>query len=159
MDFIFKIRILMLVKLLWGHKPISIKWIFRIKKNSREAYQIQSLHGGMRMCTKDWDRLQQHIFSYGKVDHLQIGHNNCCCSRLGVPSHGCQINLPKWEHWTRTLHATTFRICHPRTKKISLQVQQSLIWTQASSKIIDVYLTSQGLDKITQDGNLYQLKN
>jgi len=42
---------------------------------------------------------------------------------------------------------------------ISLQVQQSPIWTQASSKIIDIYLTYQGLDKITQDENLYQLKN
>lgn len=127
MDFISKICILLLVKLLWGHKPISIKWIFRIKETQDKHTKYKSLHGGMRMWAKDQDTLKQHVFSYGKVDHHQIGHNNCYCSRLGVPSHGCQINLPKWEDWTRTFHTITLSICHPRTKKISLQVQQSPI--------------------------------
>jgi hypothetical protein len=47
---------------------------------------------------------------------------------MDVKSH-----LLKWEDKTRSLFVVNPWICHIRTRT-SLQVQQNLVWTQASSK-------------------------
>jgi hypothetical protein len=60
MDFIFKIHILLLVKLLWGHKPISIKWIFRIK-------EIQDKHTKYKACMVVWGCEQKIGIDYNNT--------------------------------------------------------------------------------------------
>ncbi len=60
MEFISKIRILLLVKLFWGHKPISIKWIFRIK-------ETQDKHTKYKACMVVWRCEQKTKIAYNNM--------------------------------------------------------------------------------------------
>ena len=120
-----------LVHLPHGHRPISLKWVFKLTKNKLGAV----IKHKARLVVRDF--VQQEGIDYGDafalVARMELVWVLALAAQEGRPPYGCQISLPQRQPQGRGVRAATtwLRLC--RRRKEGLQASQSSLWPAASS--------------------------